>query len=25
MKFIGKNMIPAPKLKDIDINIDEWN
>lgn len=25
MKFIGKNMNPAPKIKDIDIGIDEWN
>jgi len=25
MKFIGKNMEPAPKLKDLNLDIDKWN
>ena len=25
MKFIGEDMVPAPKLKDIDLDVEAWN
>lgn len=25
MKFIGEDMVPAPKLKDVDLSQDAWN
>lgn len=25
MKFIGEDMVPAPKLKDLELNQEAWN